>query len=84
MVKDALCRLEGYFFVYDDRKTEFIKIEEIRTTIIDLSNSGLVINVIDANISLDDVRYMYAQGVGLVATDGKDFSLNINEFSARR
>jgi hypothetical protein len=83
VVDGSLCRLEGYFLVYDERKTEFVKIEEKRTIIVGLGDSGLIFNVIDANARLEDVHYRYAAGTGLVATDGKSFSLNINEFGAK-
>ncbi len=81
--KDALCRIEGYVFIYDVRKTEFIKKPELRTTIIDLAESGYVVNVIDNNVMLEDLHYKYAQDIGLVVTDDRGFMLNINEFGAK-
>lgn len=81
--KDAVCRVEGYFFVYDEKRTEFVRKEDKRTTIVDSSDSGFVTNIIAADVNLEDVRYRYTQDAGLVATDGKSFSLNINEFGAR-
>lgn len=79
----SLCRLEGWFFVYDERKTEFVRIGEKRTIIVDAASSGLVVNVIERNAVLDAVRYRYVAGSGLVATDGRSFSLNINEFGGK-
>ena len=79
----ALCRVDGYAFIYDARKTEFVKKSGKRTTIIDLAESGYVVNIIDSTINLDDIHYRYASGEGLIATDGKDFVLNINEFNAK-
>ena len=49
----------------------------------DLSEAGYIVNVIDKAVALDDIVYKYEQGIGLVATDGKKFSLNINEFGAK-
>jgi hypothetical protein len=82
-VKDALCRLEGYVFIYDDKKTEFIKKPEIRTTIIDLAESGYIVNAIVPEVMLDEICYKYAQEVGLIATDMKGFVLNVNEFGSK-
>lgn len=82
-VEGAICRLQGFAFIYDERKTEFVKKPERRTTIIDVAESGYVSNVINPNVVIDEIRYRYLQEVGLVATDGKEFTLNINEFSAR-
>lgn len=79
----ALCRVEGYAFIYDGKKTEFVKKQGLRTTIIDLAESGYVVNVIDASVNLEDVQYRYISGEGLMATDGKEFLLNINEFGAK-
>lgn len=81
--KDALCRIDGYVFIYDDKNTEFTKKPELRSTIINLAESGYVVNLIDKNVALENVHYKYAQNVGLIATDDKGFSLNINEFGSK-
>jgi hypothetical protein len=82
-VKDSLCRIEGYVFIYDEKKTEFVRRPELRTTIMDLAGSGYIVNVIASDADLESVQYRYAQGIGTVATDGKNFSLNINEFGVK-
>jgi len=79
----SICRLEGYVFVYDQKTTEFIRKPEKRVTIIDVSESGYIANMIDQAVNLGNVNYKYAQGVGLIATDNKSFSLNINEFGSK-
>ena len=78
-----VCRLEGFVFVYDQKTTEFMRKPERRVTIIDASESGYITNIIDQKVNLDNVIYKYAQGIGLIATDNKSFSLNINEFGAK-
>ncbi len=83
VAQQALCRLEGYAFIYDDKKTEFVKKLGLRTTIIDLAESGYVVNIIDPGVVLEDVHYRYVSGEGLMATDGKKFLLNINEFGSK-
>jgi len=83
MTEGAICRLEGFVFFYDQKTTEFIRKPEKRTTIIDLSESGYIANIIDPEINLDNAIYKYAQGIGLIATDNKGFSLNINEFGSK-
>ncbi len=79
----ALCRLEGFAFVYDPKSTMYVKKPEKRTTIVDLGESGYIVNVIDSGVDLDRVIYKYVSDVGLVATDNEKFVLNINEFGAR-
>lgn len=82
-VDRSLCRIEGYVFVYDDKSTEFIKKAEKRITIIDVAESGFIVNVIDPTVVLENVRYKYAPNVGLIATDNNNFTLNINEFGSK-
>ncbi len=82
-VQHAFCRLEGYVFIYDEKKTEFVKKPELRTTIIDAAESGLIVNLIDASVEVKEVYYKYVSGQGLVATDGKTFTLDINEFGSK-
>lgn len=77
------CRLEGYVFVYDKISSMYVRKPEKRTTIIDLAESGYIVNIISQEVILENVVYKYLQEVGLTATDGMDFSLNINEFSAK-
>jgi len=83
VAEGTVCRIEGYVFVYDEKSSVFNRKPEKRITVIDLSESGYIVNVIDKKVALDNIVYKYEQGVGLVATDGKGFSLNINEFGAK-
>jgi hypothetical protein len=79
----ALCRLEGAVFVYDPKSTMYIKTPETRTTIVDLGESGYIVNVIDPAVNSDDVTYQYVRDFGLIATDNDKSMLNMNEFGAR-
>jgi hypothetical protein len=83
VAEGSVCRLEGYVFVYDQKTTEFVRKPEKRITIIDISESGYITNIIDPEVNLDNVNYKYAQGIGLIATDNREFSLNINEFGVK-
>ncbi|HPR07482.1 MAG TPA: hypothetical protein PLI17_12695, partial [Denitromonas sp.] len=56
---------------------------ERRFTIVDLGDSGYVVNLIESRVDIDAVTYKYLSNIGLVATDGKSFVLNINEFGAK-
>ena len=79
----ALCRMEGYAFVYDVKSAQYKKKPEKRLTIVDLAESGYIVNIIDASLDLDSVQYKYLLDIGLVATDGKNFSLDIHEFGIK-
>lgn len=79
----AVCRLEGYLFTYEPKTSLFQKRPEQRLTIIDLADSGFSVSLIDSSVDLAKVVYHYEEGVGMVATDGEGFKLNINEFGGR-
>ena len=83
VAEGSVCRLEGVFFVYDKKTTEFIRKPEKRITIVDLSEGGYIANVVDKDVNLENVICKYSRDVGLIATDNKSFSLNINEFGAK-
>lgn len=83
VAEDSLCRLEGYVFVLDPESDLYKKKPEKRITIIDLAESGYIVNVIDDDVVLADVTYRYLEDIGRVATDGKGFTLDINEFGPK-
>jgi hypothetical protein len=80
----AVVRATGYVFIYDDDKAQYIKKDEPRTTILDLAESGYIVNFIPANVNIEDLRYEVIDRTYLAFTDGRDFLLDINEFSTRR
>lgn len=79
----AVCRLLGYAFVYYPKVGTFQRKPETRTTIVDLAESGYIVNVISPDVDLNSVVYRYERGIGLIATDDKGFELNINEFGTK-
>jgi hypothetical protein len=82
-VKDSICKLQGFVFIYDERSTEFQRKNNQRTTIMDVAESGFITNVIDSDVVISEIRYSYLHNVGLIATDDKNFVLNINEFGLK-
>ncbi len=83
VAEGAACLLEGYAFVWDEHKATFTRKPEKRTTVIDLAESGYIVNLLDDDLVLENVEYRYLKDVGLVATDGANFMLNINEFGSK-
>jgi hypothetical protein len=82
-VDGVVCLMEGFAFVHEPKLETYKRKPERRKTVIDLAESGYVVNIIDPTVILDDVSYKYLQETGMVATDGKGFSLDINEFGVR-
>ena len=79
----TIIRVVGYTFVYDHSLTRYVRASELRTRIIPLSASGLVINIAPADTQLEEVRYEDRDG-RLIVTDGGSFNLDINEFGRNR
>ena len=48
-VDGATVRATGYVFIYDDDKAQYVKKESQRTTILDLAESGYIVNFIPSN-----------------------------------
>ena len=82
-VDGQVVRVEGYVFIFDPSKGEFFKKTQKRTTIIDLGDSGYVVNVIPMDINIEQLVYKNDEKT-LFVTDGKSFSLDINEFGVNR
>ena len=80
----AVVRATGYIFIYDDDKAQYIKKTAKRTTILNLAESGYIVNFIPSTVNLDDLRYEVIDRTFLAFTDGKNFVLDINEFNTRR
>jgi hypothetical protein len=79
----ALCRIEGFAFIFDVKSETYKKRPEKRTTIVDLGSSGFIVNIVDSSVDINSVTYRYVRDVGLVITDDKNFVLNINEFGSK-
>jgi hypothetical protein len=79
----VIVRLEGYSFIYDDFKTQYLKSPEKRTSIFDLAESGYIINIIPKKVDIKKLEYKTIDRSYLVITDG-EFSLGINEFGIHR
>ena len=80
--KEAV-RAEGYAFVFDESKNEFIRREKKRTRIFPLTDSGIVINIISKEVLLEEIRYGVNVKNQRVITDGKSFSMNVSEFGSQ-
>jgi len=82
-LEGSIVRMEGYTFVFDAHKDVYIKRPEKRIRIFDLSDSGHIVNVIPKEAELEKVTYKISE-LRLFVTDGKSFSLEINEFGPKR
>jgi hypothetical protein len=76
-------RLKGYVWVFDIANGRFVRKPEKRERVVCLSDR-LTINVIPPEADLDAMKYVTDPERGLVATDGRSFTLEITEFTVMR
>ena len=81
---DMTAMIRGYTFVLSTTRNEFVRRPERRTRIMSLVDAGNIINVIPRDVDLESLAYIYGEDRRLMVTDGKDFRLDINEFSGNR
>jgi hypothetical protein len=82
-VEGTLARVEGHAFVFDSRRNEYERRPELRTRLFALADAGLIVNILPSSVEIDALSYRVLDG-HLVLTDGRDFRLDINEFSGSR
>jgi hypothetical protein len=80
----SLARLEGYTFIFDHNKNQYVRKPGKRIRLIGLGDPGLIINILPSEADLDNAKYTQTKEGILVVTDGKNFSLDINEFGSLR
>lgn len=78
-----LCDVEGYAFVFDTGANQYQKRTPARSRLFGLGHPGLIVNRIPRDVDLDELEYRQVDG-HLMVTDGKGFSLDINEFGPKR
>ena len=80
----SIVRLLGYTVIFDKTKNVFVKSREIRATIMDLAESGYIVNCIPEDVNIADLIYKYDNEKKLIMTDEKSYTLDINEFDISR
>lgn len=79
----AAFRVTGFAFFYDDASTTWIRLPERRTRLVPTGARGFLVNIIPRSTIIADVTYSERDS-RLVATDGAEFTLDINEFGRNR
>jgi hypothetical protein len=83
-VSGTLVRVEGHSYLLDTLTNQYIRKQHKRSRIIGLGDSGNIVSVLPSNAVLENVTYTQSEQNCLVVTDGKTFSLDVNEFSTMR
>ena len=79
-----LATVIGYSFVYDESYNDFIRHEEIRTRIIPLADSGIIIYLLPREVVCESIRFTFNKQQHRIITDGVNFHLNVSEFGVNR
>jgi hypothetical protein len=80
----SIVRLIGYPIVFDKTKNVFVKGSHKRTTVMDLAESGYIVNGIPGDVDISELKYKYDSERKLLMTDDKSYSLDIIEFGIGR
>ena len=78
-VSGPLFKAHGYAFVFDSGTNSYVKHPQTRTRVFSLSDAGHIITVIPQEVDLNSLEYHVVSG-RLAITDGRGFSLEINEY----
>ena len=78
-VDDGNMRIQGYTFVFNLSAMEYRRRPEVRTRIFPIGDGQLIINVLPADVVVEQLQYRKVDD-RLVVTDGLKFSLDVNEF----
>ncbi len=76
-----LAEVRGYAFVFNAGTNEYRKRPELRTRLFSLGHAGYIVTKMPRDVSLEDLQYRTVDK-RLVVTDGREFTLDINEFGA--
>jgi hypothetical protein len=79
-VTENAVRLKGYSFVFDGISNDFKRREDVRVRLFSLIDAGLIINLLPAEAIIENIAYALSAENHLLVTDGKHFTLDIQEF----
>ncbi len=83
-VEGIIVRIEGYAFIYDSTKNDFIRKPRKRVRIFDLGQSGYIVTIIPSQVLLHELTYKSTDQKTLLFTDGKSFQIDVSEFGVHR
>ncbi|MBW2494045.1 MAG: hypothetical protein JRE43_04775 [Deltaproteobacteria bacterium] len=82
-VSDALVEIRGYTFIFHSGSNEYKRLPEERTRLFSLGGAGQIVNKIPRSVDVSSIVYRTIED-RLVISDGRSFSLPVNEFGSAR
>lgn len=78
-ISDSLIEARGYTFIFHSGINEYRRLPERRTRLFALGDAGHVVNKIPREIDIESIAYKTVENRQVI-TDGRSYSLPINEF----
>ncbi len=76
-------RVKGHAWVFDTMKGVFVRKPDKRERVVYPSDRSLI-TIVPQEVDLDELKCLVMPEIGLVVTDGKQYSLSIDEFGPKR
>ena len=73
-------RVSGYVFTFNTETSAFERRKSMRTRIFPLDNH-IILNVLPSDADVGAIRYVHGDNSELIASDGKNFRLELSEFN---
>ncbi|MBL1217804.1 MAG: hypothetical protein D8M59_09945 [Planctomycetes bacterium] len=80
----STARVEGYVFIFDTARNEFVRKDDVRIRIISLVDSGNIINILPDEANIQNACYLTRPDGKLILTDNESFQMDVNEFGTKR
>lgn len=77
---DNAIRVAGYVFVQSPDSTKFVKRQGQRTRVFALDNH-IILYVLPSDTEISAIRYDRTDQTGLIATDGRHFRIELDDYS---
>lgn len=81
---DSVARIRGFAFVLNNVTNQYLRQNEVRERIVSLVDANIIVHVLPAEADIEKAHYSKDRNGNLCVTDGKNFSLDINEFGTSR
>ena len=81
-VDGELCEVQGYSFVFDPFKNDYVRYPDVRVRVFNVGHAGLIVNKMPPDVDVATLRYRMTND-RLVVTDMADYQLEINEFGIK-
>lgn len=81
---DSVARVRGFAFILNNVTNQYLRQPEVRERIVSLVDANIIVHVLSTDADIERAKYLKDKNGNLCVTDGKSFSLDINEFGTSR